>query len=905
MKNFNLVFLLILLQINIFALELQWSNKFFDKIDSLQLYDNNYNGKNSLFISATSGIFSLDENKKIAWENRDFNSTNKFKFIDIDNDGKDEILLSNWLDIGIIDDDGSTISKWNIISNMSSHTIPSDFYMDNSVLKAVVADQGDSGNPPKIWHYSYNSSNKFFNFDWNVAINQYTYIPKNGLKIIDDKVVVLESHQFPSEDENYNRIALYNLSDGTLFSSTQANIFSNALVTFSVNAASTHLVVGDSSKKLYLIDLSNMSLLESINIDLSAKKIEFLEDKIFVYTDNSTWLNSGTEYITYEFDTNLKYINKNESTNSEIYPSANGIYDGQDLTLITKDYDIYTLNQENEKEIIFNNGLLAKKIFPGDIDSDGKDEIVLSDGKRTFLFDDDGKFLWSYDDYAIDIKIIDLNKDGINDIVFATNTKIIALDKEKNLLWEKEASNIQKFDVKDINNDGEVEIAYFSQDYPAAKIMIVKIDETVVLDYTLSFSGNCTYFKLKEINNINYVLFNNGSMFSLDLDGILNSIMSNSFIEYDTSNIVYDDTNNDGKDDLIAAFKIYGDGNQEIKFIDLINKDDEYGYDNQILGSILLPNNVEQVNSIKLFDYNSDGENELLVTTKNSISNYGDVDSTLYLYDLDGSIIWKYDTTISDMENNHFWNIEVINQQDGQHKIYVSGYQLYEFSKDGVLLNKIKPTNHYMVSSGGTYSNPMSILSDGNIILGQMGVFKIVTNNQAPLGTFNLNIKKGWNLISLPINSVVTKSELSSIFPNAQTIWKYNTSWEGYANGSFQEEMDKLKLDSITSIETGNGFWLNNNIDESIEFIGNSYEISENKLFKDTDSGWKLLGAGNSTNVDSLFEANNSINIIWTYKDEDWSVSSPDEYIENLIQMSNYKELFSINRGDGFWIKFK
>ncbi len=71
----------------------------------------------------------------------------------------------------------------------------------------------------------------------------------------------------------------------------------------------------------------------------------------------------------------------------------------------------------------------------------------------------------------------------------------------------------------------------------------------------------------------------------------------------------------------------------------------------------------------------------------------------------------------------------------------------------------------------------------------------------------NITLKKGWNLISLPINTVVSPH----IF-DGKTLWKYakNNQWE------FFEKKTKENFPTISHITNSDGIWVRSNEDQNI-----------------------------------------------------------------------------------------
>ena len=80
----------------------------------------------------------------------------------------------------------------------------------------------------------------------------------------------------------------------------------------------------------------------------------------------------------------------------------------------------------------------------------------------------------------------------------------------------------------------------------------------------------------------------------------------------------------------------------------------------------------------------------------------------------------------------------------------------------------------------------------------------------------NITLKKGWNLISLPVNTVVSPY----IFDD-KTVWKYakNNQWE------FFEKDTKEDFPTISHIKNSDGIWVKSNEDQSISTASDSAKL--------------------------------------------------------------------------------
>lgn len=128
--------------------------------------------------------------------------------------------------------------------------------------------------------------------------------------------------------------------------------------------------------------------------------------------------------------------------------------------------------------------------------------------------------------------------------------------------------------------------------------------------------------------------------------------------------------------------------------------------------------------------------------------------------------------------------------------------------------------------------------------------------NYLVASSFELEIKKGWNLLAVPIEKSIELSQMGEF----NQIWVYENGW----------------IKEPSTIKYGVGFWLKSDNSYSITFEGNSYEVD----FSNLRDGWNLLGAGVDLNLGEFnFEK---------------SLSYENSWIENPP---------FIKRGSGFWVK--
>jgi hypothetical protein len=124
-----------------------------------------------------------------------------------------------------------------------------------------------------------------------------------------------------------------------------------------------------------------------------------------------------------------------------------------------------------------------------------------------------------------------------------------------------------------------------------------------------------------------------------------------------------------------------------------------------------------------------------------------------------------------------------------------------------------------------------------------------------------LNIQKGWNLISNPIDKEL---DIATTFKYATQNYRYSGNW----------------IKDSKTLKQNEGLWIKyeNNISENIE--GNSYYSD----FANITNSWNLLGAGRDVSLNEL----NNFSEVWAYdsKVKTWAKNPPTIY-----------------RGYGFWAK--
>lgn len=912
---------------------LNWSKHFLGKINTTKLHDIDKDGKNELILAGENGLFVLGNNGELLFKNNKLLGVETVKFIDMDGDGKDEILLANSLSFAILDDDGKTLASWLGLSTFSTHKLAIDAFKDsNNMTQIIVSNQSSSNGSSTgetIYWFNYNPTTK--NISYDILKNaQYGYtIPKDGIKVINDKVYIIYNSY---EDSFIERFSLTKDFEKKYTISPKEYIFN----IHEINGA----LVLQGSDNIRLISKESGNTITTLNLD-SVQNMQWLENKMFVsrfkdsYTDKTSkamiyTLNNDNSFTKdFEYDAQGKEIKaykiyKNSANEIELLLSFEGFakrfdiaanelnsYDlthgldfiyfdinsietglyGDSFKTILSSIDIVSASENNSTTKIFDNGLLVKNIFTEDIDNDAKNEYVVIDDYHTYLYDDNGSRVWTKYYKANDVAFADLNLDGNLDVVLSNQNGIFAYNKQGNGIYSLLVDDIKKFDIAHMNQDNILDLAYIQYTDNGNDIKVVDLNNTTVFEKKINIPiPNINFLKIiqRKDNTNPSLLVNMGSTFLFELDGSSDEIEYNNFIDSNFITYAFDDYDKDGQDEFVRSFKDEESSKYGIKYVAIEhNTSSEVTKNSFFIGS-------DEIRGIALLDYDNNGDNEVVVATGKKLA----------LYKKDGTKVWEFDQKLDESSLNHFTHVKTALQSDGNHKIYVSGYKLYEFDKNGNYIDVIKPSNRYMVSSSDAYANPFVLNNDGTITLGQTGVFHIKAELNSLLQTKTLSLNAGWNLVALPVKTTLNSTQLLEKFNHGKWFWKYDGSqWHLlYPAGGFQ---GNHSFDLISSLNWGEAIWIYNNNAQDIEFFGESYAVEKSSSFVNSEFQWSMLGVGNTTPIQTLFDANNKINIIWKYSsnDKEWKANSPYDIHKQTLENNNIKLLEVLNAGDGFWMQ--
>lgn len=119
----------------------------------------------------------------------------------------------------------------------------------------------------------------------------------------------------------------------------------------------------------------------------------------------------------------------------------------------------------------------------------------------------------------------------------------------------------------------------------------------------------------------------------------------------------------------------------------------------------------------------------------------------------------------------------------------------------------------------------------------------ITLSGETP-SNMDLNLKSGWNLVSLKGDSDVNMSQYLTD-NSIQIVWKYeNNNWQAYSpDPTISNTISNNQITPLTKLNIGDGFWVNSNTDINISNLNIENEItSVNELLArvepQNNSGW-------------------------------------------------------------------
>ncbi|HIE34294.1 MAG TPA: VCBS repeat-containing protein [Candidatus Altiarchaeales archaeon] len=270
----------------------------------------------------------------------------------------------------------------------------------------------------------------------------------------------------------------------------------------------------------------------------------------------------------------------------------------------------------------------VRQIIVNDLDGDGEKELIAASNANTqyvVVLDYGGNFLWSDDDtggYAISLDIADMNSDGINNVIYGTESGNLHVLKEKNnpLCSARLENRVAYIKVSDIDNDGNPDIVALSNKFG------VKADL-----YVFDSNGN---EKIKYSIDKGIYLPSKDTVAIADIDNDNNKEI---LVATYTKGVLIIDSNGKLKKSLLSgsivnsvyASDLNGDGN-----IEIVAGSKPYLYIFDSYGNILSRVNVsDSVNEIISSDLNNDAVDEVIFGANSFIG----------VLDYNGNLIVKWD----------------------------------------------------------------------------------------------------------------------------------------------------------------------------------------------------------------------------------------------------------------------
>ncbi len=890
----------ILTVMNIFALvNLEWSHKYFGSIKEMKFADLNGDGLNEIIVGGENGIFALSGNNGILWSIQNSSSVGKIKTFQFDSDVAPEIAATTWLDGYIIDNNGSIISQTNLVSGWA---------VSNQPLAIL--------NEKAISYYEDYNSKGLVHIGEYAPFFDISQVPSNGLYTIDSN---LDGSKDTLYAINYNN-TLYALDkDGNeLWRKSIDTSYGYLNYLWAGYRLDRKKVILLGTADGYVLELDeNGDIIWHTYLYKPIKKIEHFKKGGFYVVFNDYNLgnltydavtllgeNNGDRLWTHE---SYKYPTRamavDDSLMAASYGTDVGLFDehgvliekttlsqiktnslafdvnslsfgkyNSNFGLYIGTMDINRLNDDNSTTTVFSGGSLVQKLYTGDINGDGNDEIALSDENRLYLYDINGKLLWKKDGYTLSDKIgfDDFNGDGKSELIALNKENLEILDENGNIIWSRPSyySNIYPDIVlSDYDGDGldDIFISSLNQDTQNYDLRVYSGKDGSTL-HTFGSVERCSYINIVNIKGEKEFYFDDfGTLKRVGLDGNVSSSKYSSLFTPTDNLAIFRDIDNDGVIDGVLAS--YDSENLYINLYDLTKE----GTTDALKDTITISAN-EEVKDLKVLDYNDDGVYEFLVAYP----------SKLVLYNKDGEEIWKQNTVDKFGDNRMLSKITILGNL-----IFASGKELYIFDKNGNKLQDINPTNY---ASGSEYYLPFDIAISNNsnikLIVGSMGVFAYGGIQTDISDISKISYKSGWNLVATPTNYSIPLSEISSLL----IAWEYdNGEWKVYTtNEADSEKAEDLNISKFESIVPKKGVWIKTSSDGEVIVNGNPNEIPSLK------NGWNLVG-GVGMSVENLHKIYENSDIFWKYKDGQWIGKC-------FIDGTDLNNLSQVDANEGFWV---
>jgi methanogen extracellular protein (TIGR04279 family) len=166
-------------------------------------------------------------------------------------------------------------------------------------------------------------------------------------------------------------------------------------------------------------------------------------------------------------------------------------------------------------------------------------------------------------------------------------------------------------------------------------------------------------------------------------------------------------------------------------------------------------------------------------------------------------------------------------------------------------------------------------------------------------GSWTFNLKKGWNLISIPI--VPQTNNLTGFFgptvmSDIAVVWEYNSSNTSSTWAYYTTMTDKYQQGSLRTVNEHLGYWVRCYNDITFTVTGAVPETSDVTL----NTGWNLVG-NPTTSIRQPWSTYTTAKVIWEYNSlnpsNTWSyyTTMTDKYLQG--------NLTELNPGYGYWVR--
>ncbi|MFK5949839.1 MAG: hypothetical protein QM500_13840 [Methylococcales bacterium] len=184
------------------------------------------------------------------------------------------------------------------------------------------------------------------------------------------------------------------------------------------------------------------------------------------------------------------------------------------------------------------------------------------------------------------------------------------------------------------------------------------------------------------------------------------------------------------------------------------------------------------------------------------------------------------------------------------------------------------------------------------------------------IAPYGVEVKSGWNLLSLPVSAELNAAELQNTFGTnsaIKTLYKFNRRWSYWDNKSGYD-INK-SMGKFTSLRSNEGFWLDalNDANITYNFEGNVSDVNvSSKIYR---SGWYMIGFHEDKTVEEIVsivnennvtDNNDSVDYIYRYEQGSgtahWEIYTPYDDLNASVNTSLKRIDDNISRYEAVWI---